>query len=170
MAKLYKSDEQMAIGDGLTIYLRETYPDAPLRHYGSPSTIQWGEFDMVEQDLTPYFDNQLYYTKQAWERIKSNNRQYPPIEDQLDMIYWDKINGTNNWVETITKIKEETPKCPEFVEPDSVTHFEPTECKSKQESFSGTVDEVLSSISKSSSKEVLSSIQKILDKSLLNDV
>ena len=170
MGQQYKNEEQMAIGDGLTIYLRETYPDAPLRHYGSPSTIRWGECNMEEQDLTPYYKNQWHYTKQAWQKMQSEKRKYPLVEQQLDMIYWDRINGTNNWVETITKIKEETPKCPEFVEPDPVTHFEPTECKSKQESFSGTVDEVLSSISKSSSKEVLSSIQKILDKSLLNDV
>ena len=26
------------------------------------------------------------------------------------MIYWDKINGTNNWVDSITKVKEKYPK------------------------------------------------------------
>ncbi|MFZ5832704.1 MAG: hypothetical protein ACOY3P_21665 [Planctomycetota bacterium] len=30
---------------------------------------------------------------------------YPPIGDQLDMIFWDKVNGTNVWVETIAEIK-----------------------------------------------------------------
>ena len=36
--------------------------------------------------------------------------EYPAIGDQLDMIYWDKINNTNKWVETITEIKNKYPK------------------------------------------------------------
>jgi len=35
---------------------------------------------------------------------------YPPILEQLDALYWDKINGTNNWVDSITKVKEKHPK------------------------------------------------------------
>ena len=100
MGQQYKNKEQEAVGDGLTIYLRETYPHIPLKHYGSPSTIQWGECNMEEQDLTPYYDNQWHYTKQAWERINSNEREYPQIQDQLDMMYWDRINGTSIWEQT----------------------------------------------------------------------
>ena len=36
--------------------------------------------------------------------------EYPSIPEQLDMIYWDKINGTNLWQEKITEIKEKYPK------------------------------------------------------------
>jgi len=36
--------------------------------------------------------------------------EYPTITDQLDMIYWDKINGTNVWCDTISAIKEKYPK------------------------------------------------------------
>tara|TARA_B100000963_G_scaffold172838_1_gene150351 strand:+ start:495 stop:965 length:471 start_codon:yes stop_codon:yes gene_type:complete len=127
MSKLYKNQEQMAIGDGLTIYLREKYPNASLKHFGSPQTIRWNECDMEEQDLTPYYQNQWYYTKQAWENLNSREREYPPIQDQLDMIYWDKINGTNKWEQTITKIKKETPKSPEFVEPETIKEFQQEE-------------------------------------------
>ena len=35
---------------------------------------------------------------------------YPTVVDQLDMIYWDKINGTTNWVDTISEIKASIPK------------------------------------------------------------
>ena len=166
MSQQYKNKEQEAIGDGLTIYLRETYPDIPLRHYGSPATIQWSECDMEEQDLTPYYNNHLYYTKQAWERLNSGSRQYPPIENQLDMIYWDKINGTNNWVETITKIKEETPKCPEFIEPEPVEYFEPTENTSSNENeiFKGSLSESMPFISEQSNKESLKLLQDMIDK------
>lgn len=37
-------------------------------------------------------------------------KEYPPVQDQLDMIYWDKINGTNMWQEKITEIKTKYPK------------------------------------------------------------
>ena len=37
-------------------------------------------------------------------------KEYPPLQDQLDMIYWDKINGTNMWQEKITDIKTKYPK------------------------------------------------------------
>ena len=36
--------------------------------------------------------------------------EYPSYGEQLDMIYWDKINNTNNWVDTITDIKNKYPK------------------------------------------------------------
>lgn len=36
--------------------------------------------------------------------------EYPPIPEQLDMIYWDKVNGTNLWQEKITEIKNKYPK------------------------------------------------------------
>ena len=50
-------------------------------------------------------------------------QEYPPIEEQLDMIYWDKVNGTNNWADLITEIKEKYPKP---VEPEkSVESVEP---------------------------------------------
>ena len=26
------------------------------------------------------------------------------------MLYWDKINGTNNWVDSISKVKEKYPQ------------------------------------------------------------
>ena len=37
-------------------------------------------------------------------------KAYPSIQDQLDMQYWDKKNGTNKWVEAIDKVKSDNPK------------------------------------------------------------
>ena len=36
--------------------------------------------------------------------------EYPTIAEQLDMLYWDKINGTNIWLDTISEIKSKNPK------------------------------------------------------------
>lgn len=46
------------------------------------------------------------YDAKEYQRL----RKYPSIQDQLDMLYWDKVNNTNNWQETIASIKEQYPK------------------------------------------------------------
>jgi hypothetical protein len=37
-------------------------------------------------------------------------QEYPSREEQLDMMYWDRVNGTNIWEETIQAIKDKYPK------------------------------------------------------------
>lgn len=48
----------------------------------------------------------------VYETTYKEKRQdeYPSVSEQLDMIYWDKINNTNNWITTISQIKEKYPK------------------------------------------------------------
>jgi len=42
----------------------------------------------------------------------SDNRAeaYPSIQEQLDMQYWDLVNGTTTWKDTIEQIKLDNPK------------------------------------------------------------
>jgi hypothetical protein len=35
---------------------------------------------------------------------------YPSIQDQLDMQYWDSVNGTTTWKDAIEAVKTEHPK------------------------------------------------------------
>jgi hypothetical protein len=37
-------------------------------------------------------------------------QEYPSLQEQEDMRYWDEINGTTVWRDTITAIKAEYPK------------------------------------------------------------
>jgi hypothetical protein len=50
----------------------------------------------------------------AYEQLQDilNNRRmaYPSIADQLDMLYWDKVNGTENWLNSIKSVKNKFPK------------------------------------------------------------
>ena len=41
--------------------------------------------------------------------IKKRLDEYPSIGDQLDILYWDKKNGTENWVASIDKVKSDNP-------------------------------------------------------------
>ena len=36
--------------------------------------------------------------------------EYPSREEQFDMMYWDKVNGTTVWEDTIQTIKDKYPK------------------------------------------------------------
>ena len=42
----------------------------------------------------------------------SRNREaaYPNLKEQLDMQYWDQVNGTTKWKDTIAKVKSDNPK------------------------------------------------------------
>jgi len=35
---------------------------------------------------------------------------YPAITEQLDLQYWDQVNGTTKWKEAIAKVKSDNPK------------------------------------------------------------
>ena len=43
-----------------------------------------------------------------WEQRRMDD--YGSIESQLDMLYWDKVNGTQNWQNHITAVKQKHPK------------------------------------------------------------
>ena len=46
------------------------------------------------------------YTNNKYQR----DRSYPSIGDQLDMQYWDQVNGTTTWKDAIAKVKADHPK------------------------------------------------------------
>ena len=40
----------------------------------------------------------------------TEDRVYPSIEEQLDMQYWDAVNGTTTWKDAIAQVKADNPK------------------------------------------------------------
>jgi len=48
------------------------------------------------------------YNSNKYQRDRAKN--YPSIQEQLDMQYWDKINGTNKWQQAINAVKQKYPK------------------------------------------------------------
>ncbi len=43
------------------------------------------------------------------QKIARESRKYPSIQDQLDMLYHDKIDGTNCWCDAIKAVKDACP-------------------------------------------------------------
>jgi len=35
---------------------------------------------------------------------------YPSLQEQMDMQYWDSVNGTTTWKDAIAKVKSDNPK------------------------------------------------------------
>jgi hypothetical protein len=48
------------------------------------------------------------YNSKQYQRDRA--KDYPSIQEQLDMQYWDKINGTNKWQQSINAVKQKYPK------------------------------------------------------------
>ena len=48
------------------------------------------------------------YNSKQYQRDRA--KDYPSMQDQLDMQYWDKINGTNKWQQAINAVKQKYPK------------------------------------------------------------
>ena len=51
---------------------------------------------------------QAVYDAKAYQRTRS--LEYPSIQDQLDMQYWDSVNSTTTWATAIAKVKTDNPK------------------------------------------------------------
>ena len=45
------------------------------------------------------------------DSYKSKRRAaFPSLQEQLDLQYWDQVNGTTKWKEAIAKVKSDNPK------------------------------------------------------------
>ena len=74
-------------------------------------TIEWndGTTPISKEDIkTKIAELQTAYDEKQYQRDRAT--AYPTIQEQLDMQYWDNVNGTTTWNDTITKIKTDNPK------------------------------------------------------------
>ena len=51
---------------------------------------------------------QAEYDSKQYHRARAIS--YPSLQDQLDMQYWDSVNGTTTWKDAIAKVKTDIPK------------------------------------------------------------
>ena len=47
---------------------------------------------------------------EAKSYARSRAAEYPSLQEQLDMQYWDSINGTTTWADAIAAVKTKYPK------------------------------------------------------------
>ena len=51
---------------------------------------------------------QAEYDALQYQRDRA--KEYPSIQEQLDMQYWDSVNGTTTWQDKINEVKTKYPK------------------------------------------------------------
>ena len=98
-------------------YYYEILPDGTIGRATNNATVAetLGLTEKTEQEIIYGFDNKRYLKgtePPAPEPTYAEKREmaYPSVEEQLDMMYWDKVNNTNLWQEKITEIKNKYPK------------------------------------------------------------
>jgi hypothetical protein len=55
-----------------------------------------------QQELIAEYNSKQYQRNRA--------KAYPSIQEQLDLQYWDKVNGTDTWEQAINAVKAQYPK------------------------------------------------------------
>ena len=80
------------------------------------SDVDWAiQNGFGEMNVEKGYDGNWYLEGEAPSEpeksyIEKRLAEYPRLSDQLDMIYWDRVNGTNLWQDKITEIKTKYPK------------------------------------------------------------
>ena len=73
------------------------------------NSIKWTSTPIPKADIeAKMVEVQAEYDANQYQRDRAT--AYPSIQDQLDMQYWDKVNGTTTWKDAVAKVKLDNPK------------------------------------------------------------
>lgn len=94
-----------------------------LRNTAVRSLFPDGQFNVSAEGVVEFLDGNSVTEEQIvaeeqrilkeWndtEYQRNRSTSYPSLQDQLDMQYWDSVNGTTNWKDAIAKVKTDIPK------------------------------------------------------------
>jgi uncharacterized small protein (DUF1192 family) len=68
----------------------------------APTSTEWAAIRTEVARLQAEYDAKQY--------ARDRQKAYPSIQEQLDMQYWDSVNGTTTWKDAIAAVKTENPK------------------------------------------------------------
>ena len=68
------------------------------------------EFSDADYDQAKIDLGNSKWEEQQYGYIQARQEAYGSIADQLDMMYWDQVNGTTIWKDYIAKVKSDNPK------------------------------------------------------------
>ena len=71
-------------------------------HDGNPKKL-------TKEQIQAKYD-ELVETNKKLQYQRDRADAYPSIQEQLDMQYWDAVNGTKKWQEAVAKVKTDNPK------------------------------------------------------------
>ena len=68
------------------------------------------EFSDADYDQAKIDLGNSKWEEQQYGYIQARQEAYGSIPDQLDMMYWDQVNGTTIWKDYIAKVKSDNRK------------------------------------------------------------
>ena len=97
--------------------IRKAYPDAVVidddtgafKADGSQITLVQSDIDAARVTLDAEAAATLYQRQRTGEAFTTDTI-YLPVEEQLDMQYWDLVNGTTTWKDHVKAVKDKYPK------------------------------------------------------------
>ena len=97
--------------------IRKAYPNAVtidegagvFDESGSSITVDQSKIDAARTTLDAEAAATLYQRQRTGE-AGTTDTIYLPLAQQLDMQYWDSVNGTTTWKDHVTAVKAKYPK------------------------------------------------------------
>ena len=97
--------------------IRKAYPNAVtiddgtgvFDESGSSITVDQSKIDAARTTLDAEAAATLYHRQRTGE-AGTTDTIYLPLSQQLDMQYWDSVNGTTTWKDHVTAVKAKYPK------------------------------------------------------------
>jgi uncharacterized small protein (DUF1192 family) len=84
---------------------------------GAEWVLRGDDLEWLDQNQTQPTDAEitaeiarLQTEYEAKSYARSRAAEYPSLQEQLDMQYWDAINGTTNWADAVAAVKTKYPK------------------------------------------------------------
>ena len=68
------------------------------------------EFSQADYDQAIIDKANSMWNEQQFGYIQARQEAYGSVQDQLDMQYWDSVNGTTTWADHIAQVKADNPK------------------------------------------------------------
>ena len=98
----------MATLEELTVIATQEIEDAkPLYKQVNKERLEFSQSDydqaIIDRANSMWNDQQFGY-------IQARQEAYGSIAEQLDMMYWDSVNGTTTWNDHIAQVKADNPK------------------------------------------------------------
>jgi len=98
----------MATLEELTVEATTEIENAkPLYKQVNNERMEFSEAD-YDQAITDLANSK--WNDQQFGYIQARQEAYGSIADQLDMQYWDSVNGTTTWADHIAQVKADNPK------------------------------------------------------------
>ena len=71
-----------------------------------------GRFELTDEEYAARITDlaQFKWDEQQFGYIEARQEAYGSIAEQLDMQYWDAVNGTTTWKDHIAQVKSDNPK------------------------------------------------------------